>query len=144
MIFLIPEETKSPIKLYLVSSHPMVVPFLLTDVIECDQRASFGCMGKSGNKLVIMNRINCFKENCSHLFGDIMPVDIALTGVHLFLVQKTTAVWNQKSLTHVLTYCRDRARVRDCEVDGKMRATADIHSYKRLEKRRRPSDRGRV
>ena len=40
---------------------------------------------------------------CPHLFSDVVPVHVALTGIHLLLVQETTSVRNQQGLTYILS-----------------------------------------
>ena len=45
-----------------------------------------------------------------HLLGYVVPVDVALTDIHLLLVQETASVWNQQGFTHILTHCRARER----------------------------------
>lgn len=40
-----------------------------------------------------------------HLLGNVVPVHVALAGVHLLLVEETATVRHQKGLAHVLSLC---------------------------------------
>lgn len=42
---------------------------------------------------------------CPHLLSDVVPVHVALAGVHLLLVEETAAVGHQQGLAHVLALC---------------------------------------
>lgn len=45
------------------------------------------------------------KKGQTHLLGDVVPVDVALTGIHLLLVEEAASVRHQQGLADVLTFC---------------------------------------
>lgn len=49
-----------------------------------------------------------------HLFGNVVPVYVTLTSVHLLLVEESASVRHQQGLAHILALCSEMKR--ECEL----------------------------